>query len=166
VDGTLLLNATFEPICVVPLRRAVLLVLAEKAEIITASTGEIHSEHLSVPIPSVVRLVHLARIPFRIRATPSRRTLMARDHGRCGYCGRPGDSMDHIVPRSRDGQHEWENVVLACRRCNVAKGNKLLSELGWTLRIKPYAPTSRAWLIIAVGTMQPEWEPYLAAAAA
>ena len=42
----LVLNATYEPLCVVPARRAVVLVLADKAEVLHDDGEAMHSEHL------------------------------------------------------------------------------------------------------------------------
>lgn len=157
----LLLNATYEPIRLVPIRRAVILVLSQKAEIIEETGEVLHSARTSIPIPSVIRLVRMVRIPYLARVKLSPKALAARDHGLCGYCGKPGENVDHIVPRSRGGKNEWENVVWACKPCNHRKADKLLSEAKMILRVKPYAPKGKAWLIIAVGTIEPEWKPYL-----
>jgi len=100
--------------------------------------------------------------PYQAKVKLARKALAARDKGLCGYCGKPGQNIDHIVPRSRGGKNEWTNVVWACMGCNDRKADKLLSEVRMTLRVKPYAPKGKAWLIVAVGTIEPEWEPYLA----
>ena len=157
----LLLNATYEPVHLVSARRAVLLVLRQKAEVVEESGEVIRSEARTIPIPSVIRLVHFVRIPYQARVKLTRQALAARDHNLCGYCGKPGETMDHIVPRSRGGKTEWENLVWACKQCNSRKADKLLPEVRMTLRAKPYAPKGRAWLVVAVGIVDPRWEPYL-----
>jgi len=124
VRRTLLLNATFEPLCVVSLRRAVVLVLKDKAEIVARDVAELHSARLNVPCPSVIRLVHFVRVPFRASAPLSRRAVFARDNQRCQYCGRGAENLDHVVPRSRGGQESWENLVVSCRACNLKKGRR------------------------------------------
>jgi 5-methylcytosine-specific restriction endonuclease McrA len=159
VAHALLLNATYEPIRLVPIRRAVLMVLSQRAEVVEESGEVFRSEKKTVPVPSVIRLV---RIPYQAKVKLARKALAARDKGLCGYCGKPGQNIDHIVPRSRGGKNEWTNVVWACMGCNDRKADKLLSEVRMTLRVKPYAPKGKAWLIVAVGTIEPEWEPYLA----
>lgn len=159
--GTLLLNATYEPLCVVPLRRAVVLVLAEKAEIVEAASGEVRSTSIALPVPAVIRLTTYVRVPYRSRLPLTRRALLARDRHRCAYCGRAADTIDHVVPRSRGGHHVWENVVAACRPCNGRKGDRLLSELGWKLLREPAVPKSTYWLVVAVGRIDPIWAPYL-----
>ena len=160
MNPVLLLNASWEPLRVITLRRAVLLVLAEKAEVVTETDGEVRSASLSLPAPSVIRLRYFVRVPYRARVPLSRRALVARDGGRCQYCGSSGATIDHVVPRSRGGQHEWANVVLACQPCNHKKGDRLLTELGWSLPRKPVAPRVRTHLVIGV-TVAPEWEPHL-----
>ena len=123
-----MLNATYEPLCVVPVRRAVVLVLKEKAEVLQQRDEELHSERMSLPVPSVIRLVHFVRVPFRARAPLSRRSVFVRDGHRCQYCGAAAENIDHVIPRSRGGEHVWENVVASCRPCNAAKEDRLLSE--------------------------------------
>ena len=130
----LVLNATYEPLCVVPVRRAVILVLKEKAEVLQHRDEELHSERMSLPVPSVIRLVHFVRVPFRARAPLSRRSVFVRDGHRCQYCGAAAENIDHVIPRSRGGEHVWENVVASCRPCNAAKEDRLLSETHLKLR--------------------------------
>jgi 5-methylcytosine-specific restriction endonuclease McrA len=162
----LVLNATYEPLCVVPVRRAVVLVLKEKAEVLHATDAELHSERRSFAVPSVIRLTYFVKVPFRARAALSRRAVFARDNHRCQYCGAGAENIDHVVPRSRGGEHVWENVVAACRPCNTRKEDRLLHEAGLILRRKPTAPRELTWIIVAVGTVHPHWEPYLQPGAA
>jgi 5-methylcytosine-specific restriction endonuclease McrA len=162
----LVLNATYEPLCVVPVRRAVVLVLKEKAEVLHATAAELHSERRAFAVPSVIRLTYFVKVPFRARAALSRRAVFVRDGHRCQYCGANAENIDHIVPRSRGGEHVWENVVAACRPCNTRKEDRLLHEVGFVLRRKPMAPRELTWVIVAVGTVHPHWEPYLQPGAA
>ena len=158
---TLVLNATYEPLCVVPIRRAVVLVLKEKAEVLHATDQELHSERSAFPVPSVIRLTYFVKVPFRARAALNRRAVFARDGGHCQYCGATAENIDHVIPRSRGGQHVWENVVAACRPCNTRKEDRSLNEVGLVLRRRPTAPKELTWIIVAVGTVHPHWEPYL-----
>jgi len=160
------LNASYEPLCVVAARRAVVLVLGEKAETVAETGMVLHSEHLSVSVPSVVRLRQFVSVPFRRRVAVSRRAVMARDGGLCQYCGGRADSIDHVVPRSKGGEHTWENVVAACRPCNSRKEDRLLDEVGMVLRRRPAVPRELMWIVVAVGTVHPHWEPYLQPGAA
>jgi 5-methylcytosine-specific restriction endonuclease McrA len=162
----LVLNATYEPLCVVSVRRAVVLVLKEKAEVLHATDQELHSERSSFAVPSVIRLTYFVKVPFRARAALNRRAVFARDGHRCQYCGAHAENIDHVVPRSRGGEHIWENVVAACRPCNTRKEDRLLHEVGLVLRRQPAAPKELTWIIVAVGTVHPHWEPYLGHGAA
>ncbi|HSL57042.1 MAG TPA: HNH endonuclease [Acidimicrobiales bacterium] len=157
----LVLNASYEPLCVVPARRAVVLVLTEKADILHGTGAAFRSESLSVPVPSVIRLRTYVRVPVRRKVALSRRAVLARDDHECQYCGAVADSIDHVVPRSRGGAHQWDNVVAACRRCNAAKGDRLLADIAMTLRRRPRVPHETTWVIVAVGEVPDHWVPYL-----
>jgi 5-methylcytosine-specific restriction endonuclease McrA len=161
MSNALVLNATYEPLCVVSARRAVVLVLGEKAELVHDSGARLHSAHLTVAVPSVVRLKTYVRVPVRRRAPLNRRAVFARDGGRCQYCAAPAESIDHVVPRSRGGQHVWENVVAACRACNTRKRDRMLSETPMALRHDPSVPRQLTWISVAAGTVPSAWEPYL-----
>ena len=117
----LVLNASYEPLGVVPLHRALVLVLENKAVSLEESGAFMHSATVTVPAPSVVRLKRFVRVPYRGPVPLTRRALFARDGGRCMYCGGVATSVDHVIPRSRGGQHAWDNVVASCRRCNHTK---------------------------------------------
>jgi len=164
VHRTLLLNATFEPLCVVPWRRAVVLVLKEKAEIVSREPTELHSARLNLPCPSVIRLVHYVRVPYRNRAPLSRRAVFARDGHTCQYCNRPAENIDHVIPRSRGGQHVWENVVASCRPCNSRKENRFLHETDLRLRRRPVAPRG-PWVVTNGGPVLDAWLPFLSSVA-
>lgn len=160
MDRTLLLNATFDPLCIVSWRRAVVLVLKDKAEVIARNGAEFHAERMSVPCPSVIRLVHYVRVPYRSRAPLSRRSVFARDGHRCQYCDRPAENLDHVIPRSRGGEHSWENVVAACRPCNARKENRFLADTDLHLRRRPVAPHA-SWVMTHGGPIDPAWTPWL-----
>jgi 5-methylcytosine-specific restriction endonuclease McrA len=157
----LVLNASYEPMCVVSHRRAVVLLLGDKADVVAGTGLVLHSERLSVPVPSVLRLRTFVSIPFRRRVAVSRRAVMARDSGLCQYCGLRADSIDHVVPRSRGGAHVWDNVVAACRSCNTRKRDRLLHETSMRLRRHPRAPLGASWSILASGSVPEAWGPYL-----
>jgi 5-methylcytosine-specific restriction endonuclease McrA len=161
VARSLVLNATYEPLCVVSARRAVVLVLSEKAEVLHDSDEDMRSERLALKVPSVIRLRYFVKVPFRRRSALNRRAVFARDGGRCQYCGGAAESIDHVVPRAKGGAHTWENVVAACRACNTAKRDRLLSETSMVLRRRPSVPRELTWITVAVGTIPPHWEPYL-----
>jgi 5-methylcytosine-specific restriction endonuclease McrA len=165
----LLLNSTYEPLTALPLRRAIVLVIRDKADVVHHDpTGPIvHSATYAIAVPSVIRLRSYVRVPFRARIPMTRAALMHRDRSRCAYCGGKADTVDHVVPRSRGGQHTWENCVACCSKCNHRKADRLLSELGWTLRLAPTPPTGQHWrLLSTLKDLDPAWARYLGEGAA
>ena len=161
---SLVLNASFEPLSVVSARRAVCLVLAEKAELLESDGMELRSERLTIPSPAVIRLCYMVRAPRRRVASASRRAVFARDEYRCQYCGHRADSIDHVVPRSRGGSDDWDNLAAACRTCNAAKRNRTPAEAGMRLLRPCLAPRSSAWTIVGANGIPENWKPYLALA--
>ncbi|MEE3850754.1 HNH endonuclease [Gordonia sp. LSe1-13] len=165
----LLLNATYEPLTAVSLRRAIVLVLRERADVVHADDAGlvVHSADLSVPVPSVIRLRSFVKVPYRAVIPMTRAALMHRDRFRCGYCAGKATTIDHVVPRSRGGAHSWENCVACCASCNHRKADRLLSELGWKLRVVPSAPKGRHWRLLAtIKDIDPVWTQYIDAGAA
>lgn len=158
---TLLLNASYEPLCVVPWKRAIVLVMDGKAEVVKNSDREISSAHDTVPMPSVIRLTRYVQVPYRARLSCTRRGILARDKHVCQFthCDRRADTIDHVMPRSKGGAHSWENVVAACRKCNFKKADKTMEQMGWKLKSKPVQPKGQFLLL----GMKPrsEWEEYL-----
>ncbi|WP_081865886.1 HNH endonuclease [Blastococcus sp. URHD0036] len=159
--ATLLLNATYEPLCVVSSRRAIVLVLAEKAVSVDASAELVHAESVTVPVPVVVRLTRYVRVPYPAQVPLSRRAVFTRDGQTCVYCGSSATSIDHVVPRSRGGTHTWDNVVAACRRCNHTKADRSLAEMGWKLPHPPHTPSGAAWRLLGHRTVDPRWREWL-----
>jgi 5-methylcytosine-specific restriction endonuclease McrA len=162
VQSALVLNATYEPLSVVPVRRAVCLVLSEKAEILHDDGTEVRSARHCVARPLVVRLRYVVKVPYHRRTALSRRAVFARDNHRCQYCGGHADSIDHVMPRSRGGEHIWENVAAACRPCNLRKRDRTPDEAGMRLARYPATPRELAWVVVAVGRVPDSWKPYLA----
>lgn len=157
----LLLNATYEPLCVVSVRRAAILVLSGKAVCVADGEGMLHSARQQVPVPLVVRLSRYVRVPYRSHVGLSRRAIFARDNGRCVYCQGAAETIDHVHPRSKGGPHAWENVVAACARCNHHKGDKTLPELGWRLSVKPGPPLGMVWRVLGHRAPDPRWASWL-----
>jgi len=155
----LVLNATDVPLAVVPARRAVVLVLREKAEVVLTNGMVFHSERIVIDAPSIVRLRRFVHVPFRAHAPLTRRAVFARDGWTCQYCGGSAENLDHVVPRSRGGLHVWENVVAACRRCNAKKMDRTPQEAGYRLHRQPFAPSDGFHLTL--GRPDPGWEPFL-----
>ncbi len=166
VRKALVLNASYEAISLIPLKRAIVLILMDKAEVLHESEQLWRSENLSFKVPTVIRLTYFVKVPYRARIPLNRQAVLTRDKHECQYCHKNADTIDHVVPRSRGGRHEWTNVVASCRRCNAKKDDKTLKELGWELPYKPYAPKGTFWLVIGIRSLEEDWLPYLGLAAA
>jgi len=164
----LVLNASYEPINVCTVRRAAVLVLKQRAEMLEHSTSTLRAERMSMPRPVVIRLVTYVRIPRDAhRRKITRRAVFARDRWTCQYCGHERSSLtvDHVVPRSKGGGSGWENIVTCCAPCNRRKGDRLPLQANMTLRRTPSAPSSTVFIHVAAPTIPSEWERYLGAAA-
>jgi len=138
----LVLNGSYEPLHFTNARRAITLLLSGKAESVEPSPRVIRSPSLTLYLPSVIRLAFYIRQPFLERVAFNKKNILRRDGHACQYCGRRGErlTVDHVVPRSRGGETGWTNVVAACLRCNLRKGNRALEEAGMTLVREPSYP--------------------------
>lgn len=162
MPGVLVLNASHEPLSVVSDRRALVLVIRGKAVTIEVRDQVWRSERQEIPVPSVVRLTAFVHVPFQRNVPVTRRAVFGRDDNRCQYCAGPAESIDHVLPRSRGGQHTWDNVVACCRRCNVRKGSRLPAEAGLTLERQPKPPRHHGWIYATTGSaLDPVWQRYL-----
>lgn len=166
--GCLALNASFEPLTLVPPRRAVRLVLDRKAEVLEVDEAQrFRSETEDVPCPTVIRLVRFVHVPRRFRRQVTNTFLFARDAYSCQYCGRHRKELkgrqfltrDHIVPVSRGGGNRWENVVTACSPCNNRKGNRTPEEAGMPVLGLPREPNHvhLVWAVRRVTQTQARW---------
>jgi 5-methylcytosine-specific restriction endonuclease McrA len=163
----LVLNATHEPINVCTVRRAAVLLLKDKAEVLEQGAASLHSEHLTMHRPEVIRLVSYVRVPRDVhRRKITRKAVLARDAWTCQYCGsqKAGLTVDHVIPRSRGGESVWENIVASCAPCNRRKGNRLPREVQMHPRKSPRPPGPTVFIQIAAPKMPPVWERYLATA--
>lgn len=164
---TLVLNAGYEPLAIVSFKRAVVLVINEKATVLAHDAEHpVFSQSEAFPRPSVILLTRYVRIPNSRSVPVSRRGVLRRDRDRCGYCGGHATTIDHVLPRSRGGDDSWENLVAACLRCNNKKGDRTPREMGWSLRLRPKAPHGTSWMMRGVESALPQWEEFLAPAAA
>ena len=164
----LVLNASYEPINVCTVRRAAVLVLKEKAEVLEASAAALHSERMTMQRPAVIRLVTYVRIPRDAhRRKITRKAVLARDSWTCQYCGsrKPGLTVDHVIPRSRGGKSIWENIVASCAACNRRKGNRLPREIAMHPRTLPAPPGPTVFIRIASPNIPTAWQQYLPAPA-
>jgi 5-methylcytosine-specific restriction endonuclease McrA len=158
----LVLNASYEPLNITSWRRAVVLLLKGKAEQVEHNGKYIYPD---LPLPSVIRLRHYVRVPYK-EIPLTRRNLLHRDGHSCQYCGYAGDdlTLDHVVPRSRGGGDSWENIVTACVRCNVKKGNRTPKEAGMRLDISPRRPHSGLYFEVSKHVkngLNQEWRKYV-----
>jgi 5-methylcytosine-specific restriction endonuclease McrA len=167
MSAVLVLNATYEPLNVVPIRRAVVLLLKEKAEILEESEQRIHSAGLWLPVPRVIRLVYYVRVPRPLSIPFTRRSVMLRDQYVCQYCGcQPAKAeltIDHIVPKVRGGATNWENVVCACKPCNLRKGARTPQEANMRLAREPARPRYVAVAFFHREAPEEAWAKYLGA---
>ncbi|MDI3342005.1 MAG: HNH endonuclease [Sphaerobacter sp.] len=137
----LVLNHDYEPLNVCNLRRAIVLVLSGKAEVLEAYDRAMTSVRERFDAPSVIRLAYFIRRP-RPKVKLTRREVFMRDDYTCQYCGAKTSDLtiDHVIPRSRGGRHSWDNLVSACRACNHRKGGRTVAEARLTLRRPPFEP--------------------------
>ena len=144
----LVLNADFRPLSYFPLsvwpwQEAVKAVLLERVNVVSEYDRVIHSPTYMMRLPSVIALKEY--IQARQYPAFTRFNVFLRDGFSCQYCGQsfptPDLTFDHLVPRSRGGRTTWTNVVTACTRCNLAKGNRLPQEAHMLPRIPPHQPT-------------------------
>lgn len=167
--SVLLLNASYEALGFVSWKRAIVLVLTDRAELVERDDDrDIHSAGgETFPFPVVVRLLAMIRGHRRGSPAPfNRHNLELRDSGCCQVagCNRKGSTIDHVVPRSRGGTSSWSNCVLMCRQHNGIKGDCSLERLGWTLKKRPVAPPSTL-IISHRAAARPEWERWVGVAA-
>lgn len=137
------LNATYQPLGATKMDRAVSLILKGRAVVEEEDPlRTVHHKNGTMPWPLVIRMLQYIKVPVRYgEQIWSKSGVLKRDGHKCGYCGKHGDTIDHILPRSRGGRDEWLNTVACCSPCNLKKSNHLLEDTGMTLHITPTAPT-------------------------
>ena len=158
----LVLNQSYEPLMVIGAKRAVILLLNEKVDSLENYREKIHSAYISLPLPSVIKLKHYARIR-RKEIVLSRKNILKRDNHTCQYCGVRSVPMtiDHVISRKKGGEDTWENLVAACVPCNTRKGNHSPREVQMALVKTPRKPTMILHLQKFVKQFQSSWRPYL-----
>ena len=161
----LVLNATYEPINVCSVRRAVVLLLKEKAELLERGRWELHSESSTVARPVVIRLVSYVRVPRDAhRRKITRRAVFARDGWTCQYCGsRSNLTVDHVIPRSKGGSSSWENIVASCAPCNRRKGDRTPAQANMHPSHAPRQPRAEIFIHVSSPTIPHAWRAYLPA---
>ena len=162
----LVLNASFEPINICAARRALILLLKGVASVEEDSPNYVHSPSRALPLPSVIRLLEYRRIPHQTRAL-SRKNILIRDRYTCQYCSRVLPSaeltLDHVTPRSRGGESNWENLVACCHRCNNRKGDRMPEDAGMRLarHPRPFTLHTSRHLMRQLGRSDEKWRKYL-----
>ena len=158
----LVLNLNYVPINVCTVRRAVVLVVKGKAELLENHRSQIRTVDRMVDAPSIIRLSYLVKRPFLPRKM-SKKEIFLRDRYTCQYCSKKAQdlTLDHVVPRRQHGPHTWENVVTACTRCNLRKAGRTPAEAKMRLATVPRAPDPNPYLILQNRVILEEWQPYL-----
>lgn len=166
MSQVLVLNASYEPINICGIQRAIVLLLKGAARAEEFTQNYLRSPSIMVQAPSVIRLVHYVKIEYQ-KTYISKRNIFIRDQFTCQYCGKQFDSseltLDHILPQSRGGKDIWENIVTACRKCNIKKANKTPFEAGVKL-LKPPRPFGAYYFLQWVrfkGKDNEQWRKYL-----
>ncbi len=161
-SNVLVLNQDYQPLSICSVQRSVKLLFLEKAEVLhddpKRKIRTIDDEYI---YPSVIRLRYYINIPYT-RIVLSRRNVMKRDGHTCQYCGIKSDlTLDHVIPRSKGGVDTWENLVTACNKCNVRKGNRTPDQANMPLKRKPFRPIHITFFRDILGGVQEDWKPYL-----
>mgnify|MGYP001041378359 CR=1 FL=1 len=162
----LVLNQDYQPINICRVRRAVVLILQGKAEVLENGLGIVHAISCSLPIPSIVRVTYLVKRP-RFQRRLTRFEVFNRDKYTCQYCGRETKelTLDHIIPRSQGGRHDWENVVSCCFSCNRRKAGRTPMEAGMKLIHRPLIPRPDSFYVpYQYLRTHSEWQKFLVAA--
>ena len=158
----LVLNLNYVPVNVCTVRRAVVMLGKGKAELLENHQGQLHTVTAVIEAPSIIRLVYLVKRPLLPRKL-SKKEVFLRDRFTCQYCGKKAQdlTLDHVVPRRQNGSHTWENVVVACNRCNLRKAGRTPAEARMTLGKPPRAPDPNPYLILQNRLILEAWRPYL-----
>lgn len=180
----LVLNKYWVAVHICTVRRAISLLFQELARVVTDdfqthdfeswrelsiygrnADSIIHATTFQMMMPQVIVLNHYHRCPPRT-VRFNRRNIFMRDKYTCQYCGcKPRKdelSIDHVIPSSRGGKTDWENVVLACTKCNTSKGSRLPQECGMIPNKPPKKPS---WVAsfqpILTGDDQTLWQKFI-----
>lgn len=162
----LVLNSTYEPINVCTTRRAIILILKGIARTEEKHEHMYRSSRAAMPLPSVIRLTEYVHIPFE-RKSLSRKNILLRDHNTCQYCAKvfnPSElTLDHVLPKSRGGSSNWDNLVACCKRCNNRKGSHLPEEAGMRLIKRPqsFSLHVNRQIMRYLGRTDASWRKYL-----
>lgn len=160
--SVLILNGFYEPLTVCHARRALVLVILGRAEIVEASEHTVRSAVQIWPVPSIIRLARAVR-PHGRSVALTKKNVLKRDGHRCQYCGSSHGKMttDHVVPRSQGGSESWRNLVCACASCNRRKGNRTPQQAGMRLLRQPSIPRALGTVCLLGSLPDPRWRAFL-----
>ncbi len=163
LQAVLQLNRSYEALAFCSTRRAIILFVNGKADIIEDRGREIYE---GIPFPLVIRLTEQAKIPYKAQ-TLSRKNILLRDRNICQYCGKKFQAhnltLDHIIPKSRGGKNVWDNLVACCQKCNRTKADRTPEEAGMTLLHKPRMASIHTprFILRNLGSDDEKWKRYL-----
>ncbi|MFK7921721.1 MAG: HNH endonuclease [Bacteroidia bacterium] len=161
-ESVLVLNQSYQAISICSVERAFVLVLLQKAEMLTANSERcLRSVERDFKYPSIIRLHRYVQIPYK-KVNLTRQNIFKRDRNCCVYCGsRNHLTIDHVVPKSSGGKDTWENLVAACQKCNAKKGSLTLGQSGLEMTHTPFRPSFVMFLSNFAGAIRDDWKPYL-----
>ena len=161
-ESVLVLNQDYQAIGVCGVERAFVLVLLQKAEMLTAHPKRrLQSIQRDYQFPSIIRLRRYIHLPYK-RVNLTRHNVFKRDRNKCVYCGtKESLTIDHVVPKSHGGRDTWENLVTACQKCNAKKGNLTPEQAEMPLGHQPFRPSFVMFLSNFAGDVREDWKPYL-----
>lgn len=162
-SAVLVLNQNYEPLNVCNAKRAFVLIGRGKAEVLEHGEGGVRTPSVMYPLPSVIRMIYMIKRP-RPRMRLSRREVFNRDGYTCQYCGMKTRDLtiDHVVPRHRNGAHAWENLTSACKKCNHKKAGRTPQEARMRLLREPFTPRVNSYYVVhRYLDGQEEWRKFL-----
>lgn len=160
--SVLILNGHYEPLTICHARRALILIVLGRAEVVEVSEFSVRSATLVWPVPSIIRITRAVR-PHRRGLALTKKNVLRRDGHRCQYCGASHGKMttDHVVPRSQGGAESWRNLVCACAPCNRRKGNRTPQQAGMRLLRAPSVPRGLGAVALLGCAPDPRWWPFI-----
>ena len=159
----LVLNQSYEPLMIIGAKRAIVSILSDKTECVANYSDVVRSQSIRMSLPSIVRVKQYVRF-FRNDVVLNRANILKRDDFTCQYCSKKSNSMtiDHIVPKNKEGEDTWTNLVTACSRCNTKKGDSLLEKIDMKLLKKPKKPNYLFYFKQYINKdVQDSWKEYL-----
>jgi 5-methylcytosine-specific restriction endonuclease McrA len=164
MKNVLLLNQSYEPLLIINWKKAILLSLLNKAEIIKEYNSIVRSQSFSMKLPSVIRLTKKYYKPKFQKIRFNKKNVLIRDGFKCQYCGKVLEeksfTCDHVIPKSKGGKSCWTNIVSCCSFCNLTKANKNLKETGMKLIKEPSCPSVSTFFYLKEKDIPDEWREF------